>query len=415
MMPRFSLIVPTRNRIKTLTENLQRLTALAETVPGGAEIIVADNGSDDGTPELVRSRFSQVRLIELEENRSTAARNVAAEHAAAPFLVMLDDDSYLDSASLALMGRALEADDELACVAARVERAHPPGSHEGGGLPGVFIGCGAAIRGEVFAAVGGYPDDYGYYVEEYDFCFRMLQRGRRVRWFEDIVVCHERSDENRDFNRIVRFLTRNNLRLWERYAPPGMRDAMLAETVERYARIARRERAEVGYFQGIAEAAELLGAMDRAQPGPPDAADVRRLTRREFDIVYGLDDARRVVEERGVAPSYKRPAVYARGKGVEQLLDVCEDLGLRIETLFDPHYVEQTQADYREHWRGRLVVPPAAADRYRPDVLIVGSLSPGACRDLAREARRAFPSTAIVEPVVWAKAARSTSTLCVGA
>ena len=76
MMPRFSLIVPTRNRIKTLTLNLRRLTVLAEAVPGGAEIIVVDNGSDDGTPELVRSHFPRVRLIELEENRSTAARNV---------------------------------------------------------------------------------------------------------------------------------------------------------------------------------------------------------------------------------------------------------------------------------------------------------------------------------------------------
>jgi hypothetical protein len=327
---------------------------------------------------------------------------------------MLDDDSYLDRTDLDRMGRVLEADDELACVAARVERTRPPGAHEGGGLAGVFIGCGAGIRRDVFSAVGGYPQDYGYYVEEYDFCFRVLLSGRRVRWFEDIVVYHERSDENRDFNRIVRFLVRNNLRLWERYAPPEMYNAMLAETVERYARVARREQAEVGYFQGVAEAAELLGAKGRARPRPSDSADVRRLTRREFDIVYGLDDARRVVEERCVAPGYKRPAIYGRGKGVEQLLDVCDDLGLRIDTLFDPHHIEQTAAHSREHWRGRLVVPPAAADRCRPDVLIVGSLSPGACRDLAREARRAFPSTAIVEPVVWAKAARSTSTACVG-
>jgi hypothetical protein len=158
----------------------------------------------------------------------------------------------------------------------------------------------------------------------------------------------------------------------------------------------------------------MLGTAGRALPDLPDSAGVRRLTRREFDVVYGLDDARRVIEDQCVTMGYEHPAVYGRGKGVEQLLELCDDLGLGIDTLFDPHYVEQTEAYSPERWRGRLVIPPVAAERCRPDVLIVGSLSPGACRDLAREARRAFPNAAIVEPVAWAEAARSTSKVCLG-
>ena len=401
MTPHFSLLLPTRNRVAVLTANLERLTALAEELGGQVEIIVVDNASTDGTPERVSTEYPQVRLIRLEANRATAARNLAAAQATGPILVMLDDDSYLEAESLRRIGAVMEADPDLACVAARVERTRPPGSHEGGGLPGVFIGCGAAVRHDVFEELGGYPEDYDYYVEEYDFCLRVWQSGGRVRWYEDIVVYHQRSDENRDFDRIIRFLTRNNLRLWERYAPPELGQAMLLETVERYARVARKENAQVGYFQGLAESAHLLGSASEPQ-GPRSAQPGRRpLTRREFDSVYGLEEARRIIGEQCGALGCRRPAVYARGKGVEQLLEVMSEAGLSVSVLFDPHYLNPADGEASEWWRGCEVVAATELGRRRPEALVVGSLSPGACRDLAGQARAAFPEVPVIEPVAW--------------
>ena len=184
MGPRFSLIIPSRNRSRTLRENLCRFASGGEEV----EQIVIDNASTDGSAEMVAREFPHVRLIRLTHNRSTAARNIGAREAQAPILVMLDDDSFPAAGALDRIGRVMEEHPELSCVAARVCRTAPPGVHEGGGLPGVFIGCGAAIRRDVFLEVGGYPEDYGYYVDENVFCVRCLRAGWGVRWYEDIVV-----------------------------------------------------------------------------------------------------------------------------------------------------------------------------------------------------------------------------------
>jgi GT2 family glycosyltransferase len=404
--PKFSLLLPTRNRAAILAANLRRLSDAAARVPGGAEIIVADNASADGTPQRVRSEFPQVRLVCLDRNRSTAARNVAAEQATGQFLVMLDDDSYLDAASLRRMSEAFEAEPELACVAARVERARPAGSHEGGGLPGVFIGCGAAVRREVFQELGGYTEDFDYYVEEYEFCLRVWQSGRRVRWYEDIVVLHQRSGENRDFGRIIRLLVRNNLRLWDQYAPPALREAMMLETVERYARIAAKEGAEVGYWQGLTECVHLLnGGADPARASS-NGSRGRSLTRGEFDSVYGLEEARGVIRA-AYEGAHRRPAMFGRGKGAEQLLDLIAELGLSIPVLFDVDCVTQKGEVVGETWHGVEVLPAEAMSRYAPDLIVVGSLSPGACRDLARQARVASPAVRVVEPVVWATVGES--------
>lgn len=406
MRPTFSLILPTHNRAEILARNLQRLSAVAAELPDDLEIIVVDNASTDQTDELVERRFPDVRLIRLDRNRSTAARNEAANQARGPILLMLDDDSFIDAQSLRRIARVMRRHPDLHAVAARVCRTTTPARHEGGGLPGVFIGCGAAIRREVFLELRGYPDSYDYYVEEYDLCIRLWQAGGQVRWYEDIVVHHDRTRENRDFNRIVRFLTRNNLRLWDRYAPPELREEMVFETVERYSRIARGENAGVGFLQGLAEAAHVLPSTEN-EPSKrsADPRAVRRLNRAEFDHVYGLSEAQRIIAADCLRLRAKRPAMWGRGKGAEQLVSLLKKLDLPPLVIFDPDPDEcPEERSVSQDWHGVEVLPAARIVDYRPDVLVVGSLSPGACRDGAAQARRFALQAHVIEPITWARA-----------
>jgi hypothetical protein len=245
----------------------------------------------------------------------------------------------------------------------------------------------------VFLELGGYPEDYGYYVEEYDFCIRALRAGHRVRWYDDIVVTHRRSGTNRDYNHTVRFLTRNNLRLWHRYAPPMLRDALLAETLERYARMAANEHAEVGYVQGLAEAAPILGDAG-------DSSDA--LTNEQFRVLYGLDYAEPCLARALAKHRPARVAIWGRGKGVEQLLDLLAAMGRAELTILDD------RGATADEWRGRPLRPMSAVAEFGADLIVVGSLSPGACRDLAVGARAVAPGTPIIEPVVWGRAAPAT-------
>jgi GT2 family glycosyltransferase len=389
--PTCSIIIATRNRSDVLLANLELLSSAAE---GLAEIIVVDNASDDGTAQAVTSRFPRVRVIELDHNGYAAARNAGAETARAPYLVMLDDDSLIDRTSLQAIPAAFDLWPNLGafgCLVSRADRrtsgkqtvhTNTP-AYETGGLPGVFIGCGAAIKRDIMLDLGGYPEDYGYYGEEYDLCCRLWHAGQTVVWFDDITVTHQRAERGRDADRMLRFLTRNNIRLWDRYAPERRRRAMIAQTVERYARIARKEGALVGYEHGLREGCDWIN---------DGGAGRQPLSEQRFRAMFGLNEAERVLTQRARQSSLRRVALYGRGKGAEQILECLDDLRISVPTVIDPCGAGQA-------WHDRTVVSLDDADRGRPEAIVVGSLSPGAVKNLAAEARRLFADLPIIECV----------------
>ncbi len=70
-MPAVSVIIPTHNRLPMVLNAVE--SALAQTF-GDREIIVADDGSTDGTAAALRQRFAErVRLISLERNSGLPA------------------------------------------------------------------------------------------------------------------------------------------------------------------------------------------------------------------------------------------------------------------------------------------------------------------------------------------------------
>ena len=73
-----SIIVVSYNTRQLLDDCLRSLYAAAPP-PGGLEVIVVDNASADGSPEMVRARYPQARLIVSAENRGYSAANNQGE------------------------------------------------------------------------------------------------------------------------------------------------------------------------------------------------------------------------------------------------------------------------------------------------------------------------------------------------
>jgi succinoglycan biosynthesis protein ExoO len=96
-MPKVSVIMPAFNASKTIVRSID--SALSQTMDD-LEVIVADDRSTDGTPELVRTHYRadpRVRVIEMERNGGpSAARNAAMDVAGGEWLAILDaDDAWL--------------------------------------------------------------------------------------------------------------------------------------------------------------------------------------------------------------------------------------------------------------------------------------------------------------------------------
>lgn len=91
-----SALVPSYNRADRLTELLPRLVdALAELNRSGVttELIVVDNGSNDGTADAARTTAPDAQVIVLSPNRgASGARNAAARVARGQWLLLCDDD-----------------------------------------------------------------------------------------------------------------------------------------------------------------------------------------------------------------------------------------------------------------------------------------------------------------------------------
>jgi len=68
------------------------------------EVIVVDNASEDGSADMIRQSFPQVRLIENHENRFfSAAYNQAFQRSEAPYVLALNSDVQVEEGSLSTM------------------------------------------------------------------------------------------------------------------------------------------------------------------------------------------------------------------------------------------------------------------------------------------------------------------------
>jgi len=119
-----SIIIPTKNRCELLRETLASVQA--QTYPHW-EAIVVDDGSTDGTEELVQSMAvveKRIRFVRRERNPSGAptCRNIGLALSKGECVLFLDSDDLLSPSCLELRIQALEANPDLMYVVGEAER-----------------------------------------------------------------------------------------------------------------------------------------------------------------------------------------------------------------------------------------------------------------------------------------------------
>lgn len=99
-MPRVSVVIPTYNRRDVVREAIASVTA--QTYPD-VEVIVVDDGSDDGTAEVVSEfhEFDEVQYVHQANRGVSAARNVGVARARGDLIAFLDSDDVWQPDKLA--------------------------------------------------------------------------------------------------------------------------------------------------------------------------------------------------------------------------------------------------------------------------------------------------------------------------
>jgi N-acetylglucosaminyl-diphospho-decaprenol L-rhamnosyltransferase len=114
-----SVIIPTYNARGPLADCLQSIYRNPPSEP--YEVIVVDDASVDGTSEMVRARFPEVRLFRNEVNQHYArSNNRAIKHARGQYLYLLNNDTIVLPQALDGMLAFLQEHPEAGAVGSRL-------------------------------------------------------------------------------------------------------------------------------------------------------------------------------------------------------------------------------------------------------------------------------------------------------
>ncbi len=212
------------------------------------ETVVVDNGSSDGSPDLVRTRFPSVRLIVSNENLGYGgAANQGIGACSAPGVLLLNSDTVLARDALASLGGYLASRPRVAVVGPKLVRpdgslqrsafAYPSAvdtllgesgmhliigrvpllrerwyrtwSHSAARRVPWVVGAALAIRRNAFEGVGGFDAGYFMYFEEVDLCRRLELEGFETHFAPVTTVVHlgRASTDNRTASMRQRLLS----------------------------------------------------------------------------------------------------------------------------------------------------------------------------------------------------------------
>lgn len=213
-----SIVIPSWNGWPILSRCLPHVLEAAGREPG-TEIIVSDDGSTDGTPDLLRKSFQAVRVVAGGTNGGFArAANSGVKAAAGDAVVCLNNDVRPEPGFLRPLIDALAGDETLFASAPRMinagfggDEARTAGVFRRGlldvsfpdrdsssaparGIAPILYACGgaAAFRRDRFLALGGFNALFHpFYWEDVDLSWRARRRGWGIVHVPDSVVHHE--------------------------------------------------------------------------------------------------------------------------------------------------------------------------------------------------------------------------------
>ena len=207
-----SAVIVTYNALPWIERSLESLEGT------GAEVIVVDHGSTDGTLDLIRERFPDTRIVEQENKGLGGGSNAGMRVASGRYYLLLNSDAWLQEDALEKLVAFADEHPEAAVVGPKL--LNPDGSLQRSvrGFPSVWrlateyfflrklaprsralnafyaggfdhdavreaefvMGSAMLVRRDAADSVGLFDEDFFMFNEESDWCYRFLEAGWKV-------------------------------------------------------------------------------------------------------------------------------------------------------------------------------------------------------------------------------------------
>jgi GT2 family glycosyltransferase len=201
------------------------LRACLASLPSDVDAWVVDNGSSDGSVEMVRTEFPNASVVASERNLGFgSAVNLVAARTSSPWLLVANADIRLEPGAVERLLAAAQADPAAGAVAPRLVLPDASTQHSVFAFPSVpfaalfalgvagdrlcvpgrwnaararrvpwAIGALLLVRRAAFDAVGGFDERQWLYAEDLDLGWRLRRTGWFTRYEPRAVVHHESS------------------------------------------------------------------------------------------------------------------------------------------------------------------------------------------------------------------------------
>lgn len=214
-MIKTTVIIPNYNGIEYIEPCLRAV--FASDVP--VKVIVVDNGSTDGSFELVRDKFPSADIIRFESNTGFChACNAGIAQSDTEYIMLLNNDTRIESDSVSKLEKDLQTHPKAFAFQAKMVKMDNPemidsagdlycllgwafalgkdkSSSKYSGIKPVFSGCGGAClyRKEILDKIGYLDENHFAYLEDVDLGYRGIIKGYKTYVDLDAVVLHKGS------------------------------------------------------------------------------------------------------------------------------------------------------------------------------------------------------------------------------
>jgi GT2 family glycosyltransferase len=208
---------------------------------GDFEVIVVDNGSQDGSSEYLQERYPHVTLVRLSENRGYAGgNNEGIKRASGKYLALLNNDTKVDPVWLeALVGEAEASPSSIGMWASKIlsfenpdvidnvglllyrdglargkgRLEHDHGQYDQKGEALFPSGCAGLFRKSMLDEIGLFDEDFFAYADDVDLGLRARLAGWGCVYVPTAKVYHKYSASSSAYSPLKAFLVERN-RIW---------------------------------------------------------------------------------------------------------------------------------------------------------------------------------------------------------
>ncbi|MCX8057314.1 MAG: glycosyltransferase [Ignavibacteria bacterium] len=237
-MVELSIIIVNYN-VKAFLQNCL-LSILKATEKISSEIIVVDNASDDGSVEIVKKNFPNVKLIESKENLGfSRANNIGLKISQGKYICLINPDTIVEENTFEEMIQFMERNPEVGLAGCKI--LNPDGTFQLAcrrsfptpwvaftkiiGLSKVFpksklfakynltyldenksyevdavSGSFMFFRREVYEKIGGLDETFFMYGEDLDYCYRVKKAGYKVYYVHSTKIIHFKGESTKRSN-----------------------------------------------------------------------------------------------------------------------------------------------------------------------------------------------------------------------